>query len=67
MAINAYISTIVSKKKTKQAEQKQNHRYRQHVDGFKMGRGIRGIGKKDEINKYKLLATELPWGCKDQH
>ena len=40
MAINAYISTIVSKKKkTKQAEQKQNHRYRQHVDGFHMGPG----------------------------
>ena len=38
MAINTYLSTITSKQ-TKQAEQKQNHRYRECFDGCQMGGG----------------------------
>ena len=32
MAINTYLSATESKKQNKQAEQKQNHRYREHFD-----------------------------------
>ena len=38
MIINTYLSTIESKKQTKQKkEQKQNHRYREHFDGGQKG------------------------------
>ena len=37
MAINTYLSTIESKKQNKQAEQKENHRHREHFDGCQMG------------------------------
>ena len=36
MAINTYLSTIESKKQTKQEEQRQNHGFREHFDGYKM-------------------------------
>ena len=40
MAINTYQSTIESKNKlSKQAEQKQNHRYGKHQDGGQWGGG----------------------------
>ena len=41
MAINTYLSTIESKKQTKQTEeQKQNHGYREGFDGCQMGCGV---------------------------
>ena len=39
MAINTYLSTIESKKQNKQAEQKENNRYRERFDGSQMGGG----------------------------
>ena len=36
-AINAYLSKLIIKKQDKQAEQKQNHRYRGRFDGCQMG------------------------------
>ena len=48
MAINSQPSTIQSKKNklSKQAEQKQNHRYRDHLEGYKRG-GVNGrMGEK---------------------
>ena len=39
MAINAYLSTIDSKTQNKQAEQKQNHRYRERFDGARWEEG----------------------------
>ena len=50
MAINTHLSTIESKNKNKinkQAKQK-NHRYREHFDSYKMGRGSGGWAKKGE-------------------
>ena len=46
MAINTYISIIESKKQNKQAEQKQNLRFREHLDGYQMGGGSEGWAKK---------------------
>ena len=37
MAINTYLSTIESIKQNKQAEQKQNHTYRERFNGCQMG------------------------------
>ena len=37
MAKNTYLSPIDSKKLSKQEEQRQNHRYREHFDGCLMG------------------------------
>ena len=46
MAINAYLSIIESKNKiSQQAEQKQNHRYKEHFYGFWIGGGCGGIGE----------------------
>ena len=42
MAINVYLLTIESEK-NKQAEQKQNHRYRECFDGCQMG----GVQEED--------------------
>ena len=39
MAINTYLSTITSQQ-TKQAEQKQNHRYRECFDSGQMAWGL---------------------------
>ena len=43
MVTNSQLSTIESKKQTKknQAEQKQNHRYGDHLEGYQLG-GRRG-------------------------
>ena len=49
MAINTHISTIDSGKNpkiNKQAEQKQNHRYRECFDGCQMGGRSRGWASK---------------------
>ena len=47
MAINTYQSTIESKNKlSKQAEQKQNHRYGKHQDGGQWGGEPGGVGEK---------------------
>ena len=57
MAINTYLSTMESINQNKQAEQKQNHRYREH---FMVSRWevVRRTGKKGEgIKKYKLVVT----------
>ena len=52
-------------KLSKQAEQKQNHRYGDHWDGGQWGedRGIGEWGKGEGIEKYKLVVTELSGGC----
>ena len=39
MAINSQLSTIEFKKLSKQAEQEQNHRYGDHLDGYQLGGG----------------------------
>ena len=39
MAKNTYLSPIDSKKLSKQEEQRQNHRYREHFDVCQMGGG----------------------------
>ena len=49
IAINTYLSTIESKKQNKinkQAEQKQNHRYRECFDGCQRGGVLGGWVKK---------------------
>ena len=39
MAINSQLSTIESKKLSKKAEQKQNHRCGDHLEGYQLGGG----------------------------
>ena len=48
MSINSQLSIIESKKKplSKQAEQKQNHRYGAHFDGYPLGGGKGRTGEK---------------------
>ena len=42
----------------KQAEQKQDHRYRGCFDGRQMGGGSRKWAQKEGIKKNKLVVTE---------
>ena len=59
MVTNTYLSTNESKKQNKQAEQKQNHRYRKCFDGCQMGGDLGEMGEKGEVTKkYKLIVTE---------
>ena len=46
MAINTYVSRIESRRLSKQAGQKQKHRYREHFDGSQMGGGFREMDKE---------------------
>ena len=48
MAKITNLSTIESKnnKLSKQEEQRQNHGYRDHIDGRQMGEGFREMGKE---------------------
>ena len=47
MARNSQLSTIESKNKlSKQAEQKQNHRYGDHLEGWQLGWGSGRMGGK---------------------
>ena len=47
MTINTYLSTTESKNKlSKQEEQRQNHGYREHFDGYPVGGGMRKWVKK---------------------
>ena len=58
-ATYTYLSRIGSKTQNKQAEQKQNHRYREDFDCCQMGRGPGEMREKDEgIKKYKYVTTE---------
>ena len=55
MAINTYLSTIEFKKQNKQAEQKQNHAYREHFYGCHVEGGSGGWVKKVKV----LRSTSL--------
>ena len=47
MVTNTYLSMVnLENKINKQAEQKQNHRYREHFDGCQMGEGLGEWAKK---------------------
>ena len=50
MATNSQLLTTESKKQTnklsKQPEQKQNHRYGDHLEGYQLGGGSGGMGEK---------------------
>ena len=46
MAKSTYLSTIESKKQSKQEEQRQNHGYRECFDGCWMGEVCEGMGKE---------------------
>ena len=47
MAINSQLSTTESKNKlSKQAEQKQNHRYGDHLEDYQLGGGRRRMEEK---------------------
>ena len=48
MATNSQLSTTESKKNnlSKQAEQEQNHRYGDHLEGYQWGGGWRRMGKR---------------------
>ena len=46
IALNTYLSTIDSKKQSKQAEQNRNLGYRECFDGCQVGGG-RGMGEKE--------------------
>ena len=45
MVTNTYLPTIESKSKLSKQEQRQNHGYRKHFDGYQMGGGLGGMGK----------------------
>ena len=59
MAKNSQLSTIESKNKlSKQAEQKQDHRCGDHLEGCQLG-GEEEYGKKGaEVKKHKLVHTK---------
>ena len=57
MTINSQLSTTESKKQSKQAEQKQNHKYGDHLEGYQLG-GVRGrIGEKVQGIDRRMLRT----------
>ena len=45
MAMNSQLSTTEPKKLSKQANQKQNRRYGDHLEGYQLGGGRRRMGK----------------------
>ena len=57
-ATYTYLSRIGSKTQNKQAEQKQNHRYRIRFGGCQMEEGQGNGWKGERIKKYKLVVTE---------
>ena len=64
--IDIYLSTVESKKQKKQAQQKQNHRYREHFDGCQMAEELVGWTKKVKgLRSSNLVVTEQPWVCKN--
>ena len=56
VATSTHLSTIESKRQNKQAEQKQNHRYREHLMVARW-EGVGGWAKSEGIKKYKLVVT----------
>ena len=58
MAINSQLSTIESKKLSKKAEQTQNYRCGDHLEGYQLGGGRGNGGKGAGIKKYKLVVRE---------
>ena len=63
MTTNSQLSTVESKKKktklSKQLEQEQNHRYRDHLEGYQLGEGRRKMGEKVQglrsiLHRYKV-------------
>ena len=68
MAINRYLSTIESKRQTKQIRRTETESWIQRVFCWLPdGRGVWGNGGRGEgIKKYKLVVTEYPWGCQVQ-
>ena len=54
MATNSQLSTIESKKLSKQAEQKQIHRYGDHLEGYQLGRGRMGEKMQGLIKKWQV-------------
>ena len=61
-AIHNFQQLNLKNKLSKQAEQKQNHRYGEHWDGGR-GRGSGGWGKGAVSKKYKLVGTEWAGVC----
>ena len=61
MAINIYLSSSNLKNKlSKQAEQKQNHRYGEYWNGDQLGEDSGGVGKKVkgltvQIGSYRIV------------
>ena len=59
MAINLQLSTIESKYQiSKQAEQEQNHRYEDHLEGYHLGGRKQNGGKGAGMKKYKMVGTK---------
>ena len=59
MATNAPLSATESKKLSKQAEQEQNHKYGDHLEGYQLGVGRRRMGEKVQglrsiLGQYKI-------------
>ena len=53
MVTNTYLPTIESKSKLSKQEQRQNHGYRKHFDGYQMGGQCRGMG--EELRAFKSI------------
>ena len=54
MATNTNLSTIESKKQTRQTRrQRQNHGYEEHFDGCQMGEGCGGMG--EEVRRLRSM------------
>ena len=65
MAVNSQLSTIESKKQTKQTSrtERESQKWRSH-GGLSAGRRREmNEGKGAEIKKYKLVATKYTGGC----
>ena len=61
MAINSQLLTTESKKQqlSKKLEEKENHRYGDHMEGYQLGGGRGRMGGKGAgIKKHKLVGTK---------
>ena len=54
MAINTYLSTMDSKNQKKQAEQKQNHRYGDNLEGYHLEGQRKKTGEKVQVLRSTL-------------
>ena len=65
MATNSQLSTTEFKKISKQPLQEQNHRYRDHLEGYQLGGESGRIGEKVQALRSIIDRYKTDRGCQE--